>query len=325
MMATRPWSITIAAIFALAASAAFAQGYPNKPVRWSIAGGAGGAYDVLARVLLPMVGTNMGQPQIMENRAGASGIAGADFVAKSAPDGYSLLFAGNTQWTLIKFTHANLPYDPQKDIAPISVLAYLSSVLFVNASLPINSMAELVAYSKANPGKLNYGSGGIGHSLHLGMELLKLRNGLDATHVPYKTTPGALQDMFAERVQLIFYPPSSQLMAQIKAGKIRPIATPTEKRWARLPDVPTFAELGITNYEWPGWTGIGAPAGTPREIITRWHAEIVKAMNTPEIEKIIDQMAAVPAAGTPEQMAQTIAREIALWGPVTKTLGIKPE
>jgi tripartite-type tricarboxylate transporter receptor subunit TctC len=325
MVTSGKWSLSIAIAVVLFAANVGAQSYPNKPVRWSIAGGAGGAYDVLARVLLPVIGTNMGQPQIMENRAGSSGIAGTDFVAKSAPDGYNLLFAGNTQFTLIKFTHANLPYDPQRDIAPISLLNYLSSVLFVSASLPINTMAELVAYSKANPGKLNYASGGIGHSLHLGMELLKLRNGLDATHVPYKTTPGALQDMFAERVQLIFYPPSSQLMAQIKAGKIRAIATPTEKRFPRLPDVPTFNELGITNYEWPGWTGVGAPAGTPREIITRWHSELVKGMNTPEVERITEQMAAVPAATTPEQMAQTIAREIALWGPVTKTLGIKPE
>ena len=323
MIAARKLGMAAAGL--LAASAVFAQSYPNKPVRWSIAGGAGGAYDIVARAMLPMIGNTMGQAQVLENRAGSSGIAGTDYIAKAAPDGYNLLFAGNTQFTLVKYTNADLPYDPQRDIAPISLLAYLPSVLFVHTSLPVNTWAEFLAHSKANPGKLNYSSGGIGHSLHFGMELLKLRSGLDIVHVPYKTTPGAVQDLIAGRVQAMFYPPTGQLMGQIKEGKLRAIATPTEKRFPRLPEVPTFLELGVKDFEVPGWTGIGAPPGTPREIITRWQAEVAKAMNAPEMAKIVEQLAMVPVASTPEQMARKISDELALWGQVAKSVGIKPE
>ena len=155
--------------------------------------------------------------------------------------------------------------------------------------------------------------------------LLKLRTGLDITHVPYKTTPAAVQDLVAGRVQTMFYPPTGQLMGLIKEGKLRAIATPTEKRFARLPEVPTFQELGVKDFEVPGWTGIGAPPGTPREILARWQAETAKAMNTPEMVRIIDQLAAVTVVSTPEQMARKIADEIALWGQVAKSVGIKPE
>lgn len=325
MVAARQLLTLVAAAGALAIPAAWAQNYPGKAVYWSVSGAPGSAPDVLARALLPLVGKAMGQPQIIENRAGASGIAATDYVAKAAPDGYRLLLTANSPLALVKYTHANLPYDPRRDIAPISVLGNMSLALFVHASVPATSFSELLALSKANPGKFNYASAGIGHSLHFGTELLKLRTGLDITHVPYKTITGAVQDLFAGRVQAMFFTPSSQLVGQVKEGKIRAIATVSEKRFPRLPDTPTFRELGVSDFDVPSWIGIGAPAGTPREIITRWHAEVVKAMNTPEMARIVEQLAIVPVAGTPEHMAETITREFTLWGPVAASVGIKPE
>lgn len=325
MFASRKWITMVAAAAALAAPAAWAQSYPVKPVYWTVPGAPGSAPDIVARALLPLVGKAMGQPQILETRAGSTGIAATEFVAKAPPDGYRLLLASNSPLTLVKYTHANLPYDPQRDIAPISLLANMPQVLFVHASVPATTFSELLALSKANPGKFNYGSGGIGHALHMSIELLKLRTGLDIFHVPYKTIPGALQDLIAGRVQAMFFNPSSQLMAQVKEGKVRAIGTSTEKRLPRLPDTPTFRELGVSNFDVPAWVGIGAPAGTPREIITRWHAEVVKAMNTPEMARIVEQLAMVSVAGTPEHMAETISREITLWGSVATSVGIKPE
>ncbi len=325
MRKSRNLITAVAIAGALLASAAWAQSYPVKPVYWTVPGAPGSAPDIVARALLPMVGKAMGQPQIIETRAGSTGIAATDYVAKATPDGYRLLLASNSPLTLVKFTHANLPYDPQRDIAPISLLAFMPQVLFVHASVPVTTFHELLALTKASPGKLNYGSGGIGHALHFSMELLKLRTGLDVFHVPYKTIPGALQDLIAGRVQLMLFNPSNQLMAQVREGKVRALATTTEKRLPRLPDTPTFRELGVSNFEVPAWVGIGAPAGTPRELISRWNTEVTKAMNTPEMARIVEQLAMVSVAGTPEHMAETISREIKLWGTVATSIGIKPE
>lgn len=306
-------------------SVALAQAYPAKPVYWIVTGAPGSAPDIVARALQPLMAKAMGQPQIIETRAGSTGIAAAEYVAKAPADGYRLLLTSNSALTLVKLTHANLPYEPQRDLVPISLLAHMPQVLFVHASVPATTFPELLAFAKAHPGKLNYGSGGIGHALHFSMELLKLRSGLDIFHVPYKTVPGALQDLVAGRIQAMLFNPSDQLMAQVREGKILALASATEKRIPRLQNTPTFGELGIGNFEVPAWIGMAAPVGTSRAIVERWHREVTKAMNSPEMARVVDQLAMVSAASTPEYMADTIDREIKIWSSVARSVGIRPE
>jgi tripartite-type tricarboxylate transporter receptor subunit TctC len=317
----------LAACLAFPCAQPGAQSYPSKPVRWIVPAPPGGAFDLLTRALMPPMSASMGQPLVVDNRAAVSGLTGMEAVAKAAPDGYTLLTAGNPQLVFNKHFYAKLPYDPQKDFASVGLISNLIFALYVYESVPARSLKELIAYARANPGKLNYGTGGVGQAFHLAMELLKQRTGADIVHVPYKGNALAIQDFFAGRIEVMLYPPTGQFMAQIKEGKIRALATANDRRLAALPDVPTFEQAGVANLDRDiiGWVGLLVPAGTPGEIVARLNRELGRAAVLPEMAKVYAVMNVEPVQSTPEQMTARMNREIELWGPVIRGLGIALE
>ena len=309
----------------LLSTAAAAQGYPSKPIRWIVTSTPGGAFDLISRALSQPMSQGLGQSLVIDNRPGAGGIVGLEFVARSPADGYTVVTGGISQLVLEQFFHDKLPYDTVKDFAPVSQIGDLAFALHAHKTLPVRNLKELIDYSKANPGKVFYGSAGIGHSFHLATEMLKQRTGADLTHIPYKGTSPGLKDLFVGRIQIMFYPPSAQIISQIKAGELRPIASASRRRLPELPDVPTFEEAGVANFSVATWTGLLAPAGTPRDVVARLNAELVKAAETPAAKKGYEAISMVPNTSTPEEFAQLIRRDIAMWGPLIKSLGRKPE
>jgi tripartite-type tricarboxylate transporter receptor subunit TctC len=309
----------------LVAAAAAAQSYPTKPVRFIVPGAAGGAYDVLARAIGPSVSASLGQPVIVDNRATAGGIAGQEAVAKAAPDGHTLIMTGISQMVMNKFVYAKLPYDPNKDYASVSQVAWLPVSLWVHESVPAKSMNELIAYAKTHPGKLNYGSAGVGHILHLMVEMLSERTGVKMVHVPYKGVAPAQQDIVAGRLQVLMFAPNSAMLNIAREGRVRALATAADRRLPQLPEVPTFNELGIPNLNAAGWLAVSATGGTPRSVVERLNRDVVKAVAAPEVVKVYTQFSAIPASGTPEQLDQLILTDQKAWGPLIGKLGIKEE
>jgi len=305
--------------------AAQAQTYPAKPVRWLVPSAAGGAFDVLTRALAPQLSEQTGQPFVVDNRGGAAGLLGMEQGARAAPDGYTILTAGTSQLIFNQFFHAKMPYDPLKDYAPIALLADLPIALWVHTSVPVKTFRELITYAKANPNKLNYGSAGVGHLFHLATEMLSERTGIQVVHVPYKGVGPAMQEFFAGRIQLLFVVAQTPVMNQYRAGKVLPLVGGTDKRLPKLPEVPTFDEMGVPGMEMPNWIGVVAPAGTPREFINRLNREMIAATRSPAAVKTYEGMAMETVTTSPEQLAQKIEREIRTWGPFIRKLGIKPE
>ncbi|MFH1044234.1 MAG: tripartite tricarboxylate transporter substrate binding protein [Pseudomonadota bacterium] len=317
---------TLFSAWALGAGAlALAQSYPTRPVRVVVPNAAGGAFDTITRAFAPQLSAALGQPIVPDNRPAAGGVAGVEYVAKAVPDGYTLLTAGVSQMVLNKHFYAKLPYDPERDFAPIGMIGDLVFALFVHTSMPANNLQELIAYAKANPGKLNYGSAGVGQSFHLAMELLQQRTGAQMTHVPYKGTAPANQDLIAGRIQVMFSPPNAQMLSYVRDGRLRALASVSRKRLPALPEVPTFDEAGIRNLDVAGWSAMFSPAGTPKDVVARLNRELVRVLNLPELAKAYDALSMLPASSTPEQLAEKVSREIAMWGPVVKTLGIQLE
>lgn len=309
----------------LTLAGAHAQSYPAKPIRWIVPSAASGAFDNATRALAPVLSTQVGQPLIVENRGGSAGVAGMEQAARAAPDGYTLLTAGGSQMVFNKYFYPKLPYDPTRDFAPISLIADLPIALWVHASIPPRSLKELVAYAKANPGKLNYGTAGVGHIFHLATETFAQQAGVDLVHVPYKGIAPAMLEFAAGRIQLIFSATSANINSLAKAGKAFAVVGGVDKRMQHLPDVPSFAEFGYTNMDAPNWIGLVAPTGTPAEIVNRWQREIVKALTAPEVLKIYDAQSYLAVSNTPEQFTRQLAREHAIWGPFIKKLGITLE
>ena len=314
--------IVLALLLWLVSSLAFAQNYPSKPIRWILPFAPGGGTDILSRAFVPQLSAALGQPLITDNRPANAGLVAADSVAKSAPDGYTIMTGGNSSLMFAKLTYAKLSFDPELDFSHITLLALAPIALYVHESVQAKSLQEFVAYAKANPGKLNYGAAGVGHPFHLAMELLKQRSGIDLLFVPYKGMEPVIQDVVAGRLQAMFYPPTSQLLAMIKAGKIRVLAAATPQRLSILPDTPTFDESGVPNFDAAGWIGLVAPAGVPRDIVMRLNREVAKIARTPELAKVYAQLSFEVATGTPEEFSQRIKRDLAAWGPVVKSLGI---
>ena len=321
-----PASWLLAAAMLAAGTPALAQtSYPNRTIRVVVPSANGGAFDIITRAFSPHMAAMLGQPMVVENRATAGGIGGVDYVAKAAPDGYTLLTAGVSQIVYNKHFYAKLPYDPEHDFAPIGMVGELPFALFVQSSLPLRTVQEFIAYAKANPGKLNYGSAGVGQTFHLAMEMLRARTGADLTHIPYKGTGPALQDLYGGRLEVMFYPTSGQLLGYVKEGKLRVIGAVSKKRLPHLPNVPTFEESGITNFDVTGWVALFAPAGTPRDIVLRLNRELVKVLGTPEVMKTYEQLSMVPAPSAPEELGARVSREITMWGPLVKKLNIALE
>ena len=317
--------VIVASIATLAlASVAVAQAppYPTKPIRLVVPFPAGGATDILARAVAQKLTEAWGQAVVVDNRPGAGGNIGSELVAKSAPDGYTLEMGTVGTHAINASLYAKMPYDHIKDFAPVILVAGVPNVLVVNPSVPANSVQELIAYAKANPGKLNFASSGSGTSIHLSGELFKVMAGVQMTHIPYKGSSPALQDLLGGQVQLMFdnLPPS---LPQIKSGKLRALGVTTAARAAALPDTPTIAESGLPGFEASSWFGVLAPAGTSPAIIAKLNAEIAKWLATPEAKEKLTAVGANVASGTPDDFAKHIAAETAKWAKVVKDSGAK--
>jgi len=310
-----------ASAFPIPASAQ-APAYPTKAIRLVVPFPPGGATDILARNVAQKLTETWGQSVVVDNRPGAGGNIGSELVAKSAPDGYTLEMGTVGTHAINASLYSKMPYDHVKDFAPIILVAGVPNVLVVNPSLPVNSVQELIAYAKANPGKLNFASSGPGTSIHLSGELFKVMAGVQMTHVPYKGSAPALQDLLGGQVQLMFdnLPPS---LPQIKAGKLRPLAVTSLTRAPALPDIPTIAESGLPGFEASSWFGILAPTGTPPAIIAKVNAEVAKWLASPEGKEKLVAIGANGAGGSPEDFARHIQAETAKWAKVVKESGAK--
>jgi len=311
------------AAFAFGAPAsAQAPAYPTKPVRIVVPFPAGGATDILARAVAQKLTETWGQAFVVDNRPGAGGNIGSELVAKAAPDGYTLEMGTVGTHAINASLYAKMPYDHVKDFAPIILVAGVPNVLVVNPAVPVNSVQELIAYAKANPGKLNFASSGNGTSIHLSGELFKVMAGVQMTHIPYKGSAPALADLLGGQVQLMFdnLPPS---LPQIKGGKLRALGVTSAARAPALPDTPTIAESGLPGFDASSWFGLLAPAGTPPAIIAKLNTEIAKWLATPEAKEKLVAIGANIAGGTPEDFARHIQAETAKWAKVVKESGAK--
>ena len=284
-----------------------AQAYPEKPIRVVLAGPAGGTPDLVARMLAPGMSALLGQQLVMDNRSGAGGLIGAQFAARAAPDGYVLFLAG-ASFTILPHLRKEPTYDPVKDFAPIGQIANGPQLLVAHPSVPFSTVKALIAYAKANPGKLNYASAGNGSPFHLATELFKSMAGVNMTHVPYKETTTAVTGLISGQVDLSFATIPTVLQ-HIKSGRLRLLGISSAKRSALLPDVPTISEGGVPGYEWGGWYGLFAPAKTPRPIITRLNEVLIKVLHTPEIKSQFDAQGADVIAGSPEEFAAFMVKE----------------
>ena len=305
---------------ALLPGAAHAQGYPNKPIRLIVPYAPGGATDIIGRAAAAELTKTMGQQVIIENRPGAGGNLGAEQVARSAPDGYTLLVSPSSLHGITPFLYSKLPYDPNKDLAPIIVLGSFANVLVMNPSIKANSVSELVALIKASPGKFTYASSGSGSTIHLSGEMFKSMLNLDIAHVPYKGSSPALTDLMGGQVSIMFDNIPSAITF-IRSGKLKPLATTGPTRSSSLPELPTMIEAGFPGYISTAWFGIVAPAGTPKEIIARLNAEGQKAAKSPDFIKRMNELGYDIVGGSPEQMGAMIQEELKRWGPVVKASG----
>lgn len=298
--------------------------YPIKPIRIIIPQSSGSATDTLIRQIAPKLTEQLGQALILENKLGAGGIIGADTVAKAAPDGYTLLI-GATSWiTIAPHVYSKLSYDPQKDLAPISIFAVGQNVLAVPANSPFMNVKDLVAHMKANPNALNMASAGIGSTSHLAGEMLTSLANVSAVHVPYKGAGPSVMSLLAGEAQWVFTPMQGPI-ALIRSGKLRALAVGGSVRSAILPDVPTVKESGIAGYDMRNWYGLLAPAGTPKPIIDKLNAAIVKVVNNPEIKEQFYTQGSEPTTNSPQEFSQFIRDETERMSKVVKTAGIKVE
>jgi tripartite-type tricarboxylate transporter receptor subunit TctC len=315
--------IVAAALGAALVHGAFAQAnYPMRPITMVVGFAPGGGTDTVARIVAQKVSGSVGQSVVVENKPGAGGSVATDHVAKSAPDGYTILLGSVGSLAVAPHLIAKLPYDPLRDLAPITMAVVFANVLVVQPSVPAKTLAEFVKLAKDKPGTITYGSSGIGGAGHLAGELLKIMAQIDIVHVPYKGGGPAMRGMLGGEIQAIFATPVSS-NAQIKAGKVRAIATTGATRSAYLPDVPTVAESGYPGYEATNWYAYMAPAGTPKEIVERLHRELVQALNAPDVRAQLEKQGVEAKPGTPEELAKYMAREHATWGRVVKEAKIQ--
>ncbi len=320
----RGLGMLMAVVALIAAPSAWSQAgaYPSRPVRVVVPFPAGGTTDILARAIAQRLSEAMGQPFIVDNRPGAGGNLGAELVAKSAPDGYTLLMGTVGTHAINPGLYPKMPYDHIKDFAPVLLVAGVPNILEVNPNVPVHTVAELIAYAKANPGKLNFASSGAGTSIHLSGELFKTMAGVSMQHVPYKGSAPALQDLMGGQVDLMFDNlPSS--IALIKGGKLRPIAVTSATRSTALPDIPTIAESGLPGFEASSWFGLLAPAGTPPAIVDKINAEGNKWLASTDAKDKLGSQGAITGGGSPNDFVGHIAAETVKWAKVVKESGAK--
>jgi tripartite-type tricarboxylate transporter receptor subunit TctC len=318
--------IAASIVLALAVANAAAQGnYPNRPITLVVGFTAGGSTDIVTRLLAEEMRKTWGQPVVVDNRPGAGGNIGAAIVAKSRPDGYTLLVGSVGPLAINASLYSNMPYDNLKDFTPVTLIVHVPNMLVVNpAAMPVNSFAEFVALVKANPGKYFFASTGTGTSSHLSGELLKTMAALDATHVPYKGSV-ALNDLLSgEQVHFMFATIPS-VIELVRSGRLRALAVTSKTRSAAVPDIPTIAELGYPDFEASSWFGLLGPAELPRDIVMTLQAEVVRALKVPELRAKLVQQGADPVGSTPEEFAAYMRAETAKWARVVKASGAKAD
>ena len=314
----------VAVLAVFAASLAHAQTYPSKPLRFVVPFAAGGGSDLVARTVALKLTEALGQPVVVDNRAGAAGTIGADIAAKSPPDGHTLLLGSNGPLAINPSLYAKLPYDAARDFTPVSLVTIMPFVLVVHPALPVRTVKELIALAKSKPGQLNYGSPGNGSTTHLANELLKSMTGMNITHVPYKGVAPAATDLISGQVQMMSGDLST-LLPHVRSGRMRALAITAARRSSLLPNLPTIAQAGVPGYEASGWFGVLVPAGTPQSIITRLNAAILKGLEAPDARERLAALGGEVAAGTPEHFAAHIRTEAAKWSKLIKALGLKNE
>lgn len=317
-------AVLLAAVLAggsLAAMRALAETYPDRAIHLVVPFPPGGPADIVARPLAERLTAALGQPVVVFNKAGASGTIGAAFVAKADPDGYTLLLGTSNELTMSPGLYAKLPYNPDRDFAPVTTVILFPNVLVVNKDLPIHSAQELVALTRSKPGKINYGTSGTGSTNHLTTELYRVSTKVELNYVPYRGGAPAMTDLMGGQIQAMFatMPSSAGL---IKGGAIRALMVTDAKRWPAIPDVPSATEAGIPDVQVISFNGVLAPAGTPRPIIQKLHDEIVKIMNAPDMKKKMSAQAGEVSTSTPEQFTEILRTDFEKWLAVIKTNGI---
>ena len=308
-------------LLCFAAFAVPAQSYPAKPIRFIVPYAPGGSSDVIARILGQKLGETLGQTFVVDNRPGAGSMIGTDIVAKSVPDGYTVILS-DMPHTINPSIYSKVPYDPVKDFSPITVVGTSAMFLFVNPSMPAQSLKAYIALAKSQPGKITIGSGGNGTTTHLSAELFQGGAGIKLNHVPYKGAGPALADVIAGQIQSTF---TSMATAapHVKAGKLHVLGVTSARRLPSLPDVPTFVESGVKSFVVEHWWGIIAPAGVPKPIVDKLHVEIVKAVNSSDVRERFAALAVEPTTNTPEQFRALLASDVKRWAKVVKDAGVK--
>ena len=317
--------ILVAALLLVAALPAAAQsGWPSRPIHVVVPSPPGGPPDLIMRLLAPKLGAALGQPVVVENRAGAGGIVGTAFVAKQPPDGYTWLFTTASHTNIPPF-NANVPYDPVKDFTHVTLAAQnFGQALVVNPSLPAKSVQELIALARKQPGKLTYGSAGIGTASHIPAEVMKAQTGTDILMVPYRGVAEAITDLIAGRIDMFFV--GTQIAVQhVQAGSLRALAVTGAKRWKGMPDVPTMQEAGLKDFDVINWFGLWLPAGAPPELASRIQTEVVKALADPEIRQQFDAQGLEGVGSKPDDFARFVAKEAQVTRDIARRIGAKPE
>ncbi|MCC7346612.1 MAG: tripartite tricarboxylate transporter substrate binding protein [Variibacter sp.] len=304
------------------AQPAQAQAYPNRPITFIIGFAPGGPSDVLSRIIGRRMEQELKQPMVIENRSGAGGSLAAQLVARAAPDGYTVMLGTNSALTINPNIQKNVGYDATKDFDYVSMIGTQPDVLYVHPSTPAKSFAELVAHAKANPGKLNFGSGGIGTPAHLSGELLKIKAGLDIAHIPFRGTGPSIQAVVANHIQMAFNPPAP-LLPFIQSNQVRPLAVTTPTRSGALPDIPTIHESGYPGFDTKNWHGLVLPAGAPKEVIATLHRALHATLNDPATKKQLMELGVDLTPGSPEDFLKLIRDELPMWGEIIRTANVK--
>ena len=329
MMCIRPASVllatALASVFTTFSGLAGAQSSQStQPIKLIVPFASGGPTDIAARIIAPRLSASLGRTVVVENKVGATGAIGAEFVAKAAPDGNTILFGTSSIMGANPAMTLKLPYDPIKDFSPVGLVATIENVLVVHPSVPANNVVELIRYAKANPGKLNYGSSGLGSTYHLGAELFASQTGISLTHVPYKGQGPAAQDLLAGHIQLMFDSFNSA-SPNIKSGRVRALGIASAKRHADLPDLPTIQEQGVNGYLTTIWVAFFLPAKTPQAIVDKQSAELIKVIQNPEVRESFSKLGMQAVSNTPDELGVLTKTELAKWTKVVKEANIKPE
>jgi tripartite-type tricarboxylate transporter receptor subunit TctC len=315
-------ALAVLALLMLGVPTVHGQAYPEKPIRLIVPYPPGGLTDASARTVAKSLSERVRQPVVIENIAGGGGNIGADKAAKSPADGYTLYVGNNATVGINTLIYKNLPFDPIADFAPVTLYAESQTILVVHPELPVRTLGELIGLAKSRPGQLNFGSTGTGGLSHLAGELFKSMTGVQMTHVPYKGTGPAQTDLLGGQIQLMF---NDTAVPHVKAEKLRALAVTGSKRWPQLPEVPTFAELGIQGYDTYNWFGILTPRGTPGAIIARLNRELVAVMQEPAVQEWMRSRGAEPVTTSPGEFAAYIRKDLAKWARVVKEVGITAE